>query len=127
MSRGAPSKSGLLRNHHRRLGNFTAGDHLVVTADAFVTDECALADHSPGNTRHALGSSRHNVCHLVFRPATERTVESAGFHLGNHSVGLHLAHYSLCAITSSIKPYSLACIADIILSRSTSRSTVSYD
>jgi hypothetical protein len=35
------------------------------------------------------------------------------------------ARYSRCAITSSIKPYSLACMADIILSRSTSRSTLS--
>src|SRR5687768_2162118 len=57
----------LLWSNHRRFGNFCASDDLVVTTNAFVTDECALAYHPPGHARHSLWCARHNLRTLTLR------------------------------------------------------------
>jgi len=74
----------LLWINQRRLGNFSASDDLVITADAFVTDECALTYHTPGNARHALRCAGHDLRSFTLRSIAEGTTKSFGFHSGNH-------------------------------------------
>jgi hypothetical protein len=74
----------LLWSNHRRFGNFCASDDLVVTTDAFVTDECALAYHLPGNTRHPLRCARYNLRTFTLRSIAEGTAKTFSFHSGNH-------------------------------------------
>src|SRR5687768_16921318 len=74
----------LLWSNHRRLRNFCASDDLVVTTDAFVTDECALAYHASGNARRSLRCARDNFCAFTLRSITEGTAKAFGFHSGNH-------------------------------------------
>src|SRR5678816_2895116 len=77
-------KSKLLRSNHRRLRNLGAGDHLVVTANTFITDECTFANHLSRNASHALGSASHDLCHLALLLVAERATKSFGFHSSYH-------------------------------------------
>src|SRR6185503_1693791 len=79
-----PWDSVLLRSNHGPLGNFGSGHHLVVTADAFVTDKCALANHAPGNAGHTLRCTRHDLGNFALSSITERAAKSFGLHSRNH-------------------------------------------
>src|SRR5687767_7927886 len=131
MCKGSPSsfeRTSLLCYNRGVTGMFRVGDHFMITLNAFITNESTLTDHLFGNSGRALRRSGNDVCNLAFRSSAERAAKAASFHFCNHrQLPGAVTHYSRCAITSSIKPYSLAWAADIILSRSTSRSTVSYD
>src|SRR5678815_5585364 len=74
----------LLRSNHRRLRNLCAGDHLVVMANTFITDECTFADHLSRNAGHALWSASHDLCYLALLLIAERATKSFGFHSGYH-------------------------------------------
>ena len=76
--------NNLLWINQRRWGNFRAGDDLVITADAFVADECALTYHTLRNARHALWCAGHDLRTFTLRSIAEGTTKTFGFHSGNH-------------------------------------------
>src|SRR6185295_15255176 len=105
----------LLGNCQRRVGSFGICDQCPIALNTFVTDKSALAYHSFRDAARMLRSTGHDVSNFAVGAAAERAANTARFHFCNHRVLVVCPRYSRWAITSSIKPYSLAWAADIIL------------